>query len=289
MPKKDYYQTLGVATDATDEEIKKAFRNLAKKYHPDLHPGDKQAEARFKEINEAYETLGEPRKRREYDARERAVFEGAPPGWPGGFDFSTFASEVGGIEDIFGEFFGRGARIPRRGRDLEHTLEIDFLQAVKGVEVDLPLKGGRRARVKIPAGVKKGSVVRVAGKGGEGSLGGPAGDLYLTVSVKPHPYFRRIDDDIYLDVPVTISEALYGATIEVPTVEGAAKVKVPPRSQGGQKLRIKGRGILSPTGHRGDQYIVINISLPGKPDERTKTLIEELEKINPYEPRRNLW
>jgi len=238
--RKDYYEILGVSKDATAEEIKKAYRNLAKKYHPDTHPGDRQAEAKFKEINEAHSVLHDPKRRREYDLGERVIFEGMP-GWqggpaPGGFDAAGFGFNVGGMEDLFSDLFGgRASRAPRRGTDIEYVLEVDFLHAVKGTEVELTVKRGgasEKTKVRIPAGVHDGSHVRVAGRGNPGMHGGPAGDLFIATRVRPHPYFRRKGDDIYVDVPVTVPEATLGTTISVPTVDGPTKIKIPPGTQG---------------------------------------------------------
>ncbi len=295
--RKDYYEILGVPRDATEEDLKKAYRNLAKKYHPDLHPNDKEAEARFKDINEAYAVLSDPKKRREYDMGGQVTFEGVP-GWQGGpfggFDFTGFETNLGGIEDIFSEFFGKRARrIPQRGNDIEYPLDIDFLQAIRGTEVEVKIRRGQdteKIKVKIPPGVKDGTRVRVAGKGGEGRYGGPPGDLYIKTRVRPHPYFRRVGNDIYVDVPVTVAEAMLGATIEVPVIDGFAKIKLPPGTQSGSKLRIRGKGVPSPSGtSRGDEYVVVKIVLPPRIDEKTRRLVEELDRINPYDPRRNLW
>jgi len=298
---RDYYEVLGIPRDAADEDIKKAYRNLAKKYHPDLHPNDKQAEARFKEINEAYAVLSTPEKRREYDAGGRVIFEGAPtwPGAappPGGVDFSGFEFNLGGMEDIFGEFFGRGGRgagrgpFPRKGRDIEYALDIDFLHAVKGTEVELTVRrdgGAEKVKVRIPPGIKDGQRVRVGAKG-EAAPGAQRGDLYITARVRPHPYLKREDNDIYIDVPVTIQEAMLGATVEVPTIEGFTKIKIPPGVGSGQRLRIRGKGVPSPEGP-GDEYVIIKVEVPKKVDKKTKELIEELQKINPYQPRADLW
>ncbi|MBI5599431.1 MAG: DnaJ domain-containing protein [Deltaproteobacteria bacterium] len=292
---KDYYATLGVPRDASDEVIKKAYRNLAKKYHPDLHPDDKAAESRFKDMNEAYAVLSNPQKRREYDTGQRVIFEG-PPGGPspeaGGFNFSDFEFNIGGMEDLFGEFFGKGRRrIPKKGGDVEYQLGVDFLHAVKGTEVELTMRrdGTEKIKVRIPPGLKDGARVRVAGKGSRGEEGGPPGDLYIIARVKPHPYFKRVDNDIYLDCPVTVQEAVFGATVEVPTMGGFTKIKIPPGVTSGQKLRIKGRGVSSPVEGAGDQYVVIKIAMPEKVDGKTRELLEELQKINPYEPRKDLW
>ncbi len=300
MPKKDYYGLLGVGKTATEEEIKKAYRSLAKKYHPDLHPGDKAAESKFKEINEAYETLSDSEKRRTYDLGERVVFEGAPEGWPGGrgpfggFENINFDESMGGIEDIFSEVFGaKRKRGPRKGKDIEYTLDIDFMHAIKGTEVELTLRRtdtAEKVKVRIPSGVKDGSRVKVRAKGSPGADGGAAGDLYIVTHVRPHAYFKRIDDDIYVDVPVTISEAVLGATVEVPTIEGFTKIKVTPGTQSGQKLRLKGKGAPSLAGGaKGDGYVVLNIKMPTHVDETGKRLISEFERTNPYEPRAGLW
>ncbi|HZX35227.1 MAG TPA: J domain-containing protein [Thermodesulfobacteriota bacterium] len=301
MPKKDYYGLLGVSKTATEEEIKKAYRSLAKKYHPDLHPGDKAAEAKFKDINEAYETLSDSGKRRTYDLGERVAFEGAPEGWPGGrgpfgggFEHINFDESMGGIEDIFSEVFGaKRKRGPRKGKDIEYTLDIDFMHAIKGTEVELTLRRtdtAEKVKVRIPPGVKDGSRVKVKAKGSPGADGGLAGDLYIVTHVRPHAYLKRIDDDIYVDVPVTVSEAVLGATIEVPTIEGFTKIKVPSGTQSGQKFRLKGKGAPSLAGGaKGDGYVVLNIKMPTHVDETGKKLIEEFERTNPYEPRAGLW
>lgn len=299
MANKDYYDILGVPRTATEEEIKKAYRNLARKYHPDLHPDKKrEMEAKFKEINEAYSVLGDPKKRADYDLTGGVTFEpgrgGYPP--PGGVPYEDIGGfgGFGGFEDIFGEIFGSGAR-RRRGRpgaDLEHHLELDFLHSVKGADIKVTVRrasGSETMTVKIPTGIKDGSRVRVAGKGEAGLEGGPPGDLYIVVRVKPHRYLRRVDNDIYVDIPVTIKEALLGAQIDVPTIEGSTTIKIPPGTQGGQKLRLKGMGVHLQHGERGDQYMIINIAVPKKVNNRAKELIEELEKTNPYEPRKGLW
>lgn len=298
MARKDYYEILGVPRDASDEEIKKAYRRLTKKYHPDLHPGDKEAEARFKEINEAYSVLGDPKKRKEYDLGGIGFETGAGRTYQtgvGGFNFRDFGFDFGGFEEIFSEVFGGRSRrkAPARGSDIEYTLDIDFLQAVKGTDVRITITrphGKETVTVKIPPGVKDGSRVRVAGKGDPGMYGGPPGDLYIITRVRPHPYFRVVDNDIYLDVPITIREAILGANIRVPTIDGFTTIKIPPGIQGGQRLRIRGKGVPSPRGEtRGDQYIIVHIAVPKNIDERSRQLIEEFDRINPYDPRRELW
>lgn len=306
MAKKDYYEILGVPKNATEEEIKKAYRNLARKFHPDLHPGKREEmEAKFKEINEAHSVLSDPRKRADYDLTG-SVFEpgmggGYPPGgagYPPGVHFEDFGfGGAGGFEDIFSEVFGgaRGRRVVmQRGADIEYSLELDFLQAARGTDVKITVRRGARAEtltVKIPPGVKTGSRVRVEGKGDPGAGGGTPGDLYIAIKVKPHKYFRRVDNDVYVDLPVTIREAALGAEVEVPTIDGFTKIKIPPGIQSGQKLRIKGKGLHTTRGPlvRTDQFVVIQVALPKEMDEKGRELIRELERTNPYEPRKGLW
>lgn len=202
------------------------------------------------------------------------------------------------MEDIFGQFFGGGgggfggrSRAPQRGRDMEYNLEVDFLHAVKGAQLDLTVKRGKgkeKVRVHIPKGVTDGATLRIAGKGGSGRHGAPSGDLLIVVSIKEHAYFSRKGHDIYLDVPVTISEALLGAKLKVPTIDGHSTIKIPSGTQGGQRLKIKGKGVAYGKRH-GHQYVVISIMIPDKIGAETKRLAEELEKTNPYEPRRDIW
>jgi len=311
MVKKDYYEILGVKRDAGEAEIKKAYRRLARKYHPDLHPGNKQMEARFKEINEAYSVLGDPRKREDYDLSGRVTFEPGAGGFPGeGFDFQDFGfggfGPPGGpgggrgfggassFEEIFSEVFGtRGRRRgTQRGADIEYRLSVDFLHAVKGSEVKITVKrrtGSEKLTIKIPPGIKDGSRVRVPAKGDAGFEGGPPGDLYIIMAVKPHKYFRREENDIYVDVPVTIKEAVCGCRVSVPTIDGMSTIKIPAGTQGGSRLRIRGKGVYTPGARRGDQYVVVNIAVPARTNRKARRLIEEFDEINPYEPRKGLW
>jgi DnaJ-class molecular chaperone len=303
MARKDYYEILGVQRDAGEEEIKKAYRSLARKYHPDLHPGNKEMEARFKEINEAYSVLGDPKKRSDYDLMGHATFPpgmggfpGAEPGgWYEDFGFGEAAGR-GGFEDIFADIFGvKGRRRgTQRGADIEYNLRLDFVHAAKGADIKVTIArrdGSKEAlTVKIPAAVSTGARVRVAGKGDIGYEGGPNGDLFIIIDVTPHPYFRRVGNDIYLDAPVTIREAIEGARLTVPTIDGPTTIKMPPGTESGQRLRIKGKGVYGHEGGgRGDEYVVVNIALPKRIQEPSKGLIEEFEKINPYEPRKGLW
>ena len=305
---RDYYDVLEVSRSASADQIKKSYRNLAKRYHPDMNPGDKRAEEKFKEILEAYEVLSDTEKKSTYDmfgasgfhrgagnSRSRG-FQGSPGvefGF-GGFD---------GIEDIFEDLFGqmgRGRRQrrqqkPRRGKDSEHTLVIDFDTAIKGGFRDITItkesrgvtQGVETIRVKIPEGVHEGSRIRISGKGQPGMANGTAGDLYLKVKVRPHPLFNRKKDDIYIDLPITIYEAIIGAKISVPTIDGrTAVVNIPSGIKNGVKLRLKGKGSPNPkTGIRGDQYVVVNITMPQKLNEESKKKIKELAESNPYNPR----
>jgi len=342
---KDYYEILGVKKDASQDEIKRAYRKLARKYHPDLNPGDKTAEQRFKEINAAYEVIGDPKKRAEYDQfgkvppfEEGAGFEGFKP-----FDFGF---DLGGFgEDIFSNLF-RGYReeTPLTGADLETGLEITLEEAYRGVTKPVTLtrevlckacggtgaesfqtcpeckgsgamqqkkgffrmsqtcpacKGTGKAaikvcrtcrgsgvisttetiNVKIPPGADTGSRLKLKGMGAAGARGGKAGDLHINLTVKPHPIFKREGNDIYVDAPVTISEAVLGGKIKVPTLDGDVTMTLPSGTDSGKKFRLKGKGIPNAkTKVRGDEFVVIKIVVPKKVTEKTKEALEELEK-----------
>ncbi len=319
MNGKDFYKVLGVSKTSSDEEIKKAYRQLAKKYHPDVNQGDKAAEEKFKEVSEAYETLSDKKKRQEYDLMSSmGGFAGGgyrPEGnyqyttyGPGsqGFDFSTYTREGGkggGFEDlgdIFGDIFGMGGFSKKKGKGFRpgpatrganriYTMEIDFLDAVRGASTKINIeRGGKveKIQVKIPAGVDQGSKVRLAGKGEPSPDHGPAGDLFIEIKVRPHPYFTRVGDDIHLHVPISLEEAVNGAKIEVPTIEGKIKMTIPTGTQGGQKFRLKGKGVPHRAGSGlGDQIVMTDIHLPKHLDKEAKKLIEELEKTHPYNPR----
>lgn len=302
-PKKDYYNTLGVPRNATKEEIKKAYRKLARKYHPDLNPGNKEAEQKFKEIQEANEVLSNEEKRKNYDTFGTADFQAGPgrttwtwsEGTPRGFEFDI--GDLGGFENLFGDIFGprRTERGRSRGRDIEYQVTIDFETAIKGGTRDLTVskqtKDGNvvteTLSVKIPAGVDDGSRIRVKGKG-EASRG-TSGDLFLRIKVKPHPIFGRKKDDIYVELPITLYEAALGANVTVPTVDGSATMTIPPNVQNGTKLRLKGKGVENlKTRERGDQYVILKIAMPEKINETTKSTLEELRNSNPYNPRSHL-
>ena len=375
--KTDYYELLGVPRKASAKDIRTAFRKLARKYHPDLNPGDKAAEEKFKQLQEAYDVLSDTKKRQMYD-QYGFYSDNVPPGGYGtspegmggdvnfnfdGFDFGggTGGGTGGGsFRDLFSNFFGGrgGSTIQEEveeGADLEYRLEIDFWEAVRGavkkiqitrldscqtchgtgavgspqvcptcsgtgkiqqaagkMRFNVPCNrcggtgklrtacktcgGEGRVRhnetidVRIPAGVANGGRVRVPGKGNAGTMGAPAGDLYLAVAVKPHDFFERRGNDLYTKIPITVSEATLGAKIEVPTIDGRALVRIPPGTNSGKTLRLKEKGVPSArSGERGDQYVEIQVVVPPPTDERVRNLMKELEAVAPEDPRKDLF
>jgi molecular chaperone DnaJ len=401
--KKDYYGALGVKKTATAEEIRKAFRKLARKYHPDVNPGDKSAEEKFKAISEANDVLSDPKKRKIYDqlgfysdnidpAAAEAYARGGGFGaggfgatngqasggnggqWQevpfdfGGFDFSDIAEGArrggaaagSGFRDIFSGIFGgqRREAVPQQeaGSDLEYQMNVGFWQAIKGAELQLsvphlescsnchgrgyleapgtcpeckgkgqitqksgsmkfnmpcPRCGGsgknrtvcpvchgegrlereETLKVRIKPGTRDGQRIRLAGRGNAGTMGAPAGDLYIIIRTGEHPVFRRDGDDIYVTVPVTVSEAALGSKVDVPTIDGRAQLKVPPGTQSGQKLRLREKGVPSATkeGLRGDEIVEVKLVVPQLRDEKSKEIMREFAKLNPEDPRTELW
>lgn len=297
----DFYQRLGVARGASADDIKKAYRKLARQYHPDHNPGDKAAEEKFKQLNEAFEVLSDPSKRRLYDefgddaaklgwdekkAEQFRAFRTAGPRGPGGmpFDFHSAGGDGAGVdfESLLQEMFGgqrRGrARGPRAGGDVAAELTVSLADAVLGAERAIML-GGRRLSVKIPAGVDTGSRIRLAGQGEPGERGGPPGDLFLDVTVEPHPLVRREGQHLFMDLPVTAKEAALGAEVTVPVFGGSGKVTVRPGTQSGTKLRLRGKGVPGLRGgHAGDLYLVVMVKLPEHLDEAGKKAVETLEQ-----------
>jgi molecular chaperone DnaJ len=357
---KDYYRILGIERTATAGEIKKAYRKLARKFHPDLNPGDRSAEAKFKELQEAYSVLSDPKKKAQYD---QFGFAGeTPPGpapfGPGfeGFNFSDYGSST--FSDFFDSLFGGGARrapgARERGEDLHYSMRIGFDEAISGLQTRIQLTrrtacptcggqgfvqaSGRRPcpacggsgrvhlqrgfmrfqttcpqcqgsgmargercpdcrgegaipkteliRVRIPAGVDTGSKVRVPGKGHAGRRGAPAGDLYISIELAPHPVFRRAGPDIHLRLPITVMEATLGALVEVPTLKGRTTIRIPENTKSGQKFRIKGAG-APVTGGRshGDEIIEVAIVPPAGDSQRVRDIMKELEKVAGENPR----
>jgi molecular chaperone DnaJ len=371
--KQDYYELLGVSRKAAQKEIRQAYRKLARKYHPDLNPGDKSSEEKFKQVQEAYDVLSDSKKRQMYD---QFGFEtpgaGGMSGAPntgdvhfdfGGFDFGGGSGGAGpSFRDLFSQYFrggGAGAEAHSRaepGSSLEYQIEIGFWEAVRGTVKKITISrldactdcrgtgalgqpqtctacggsgqvtqtsgkmrfnltctrcggtgrirnicrlcGGdgrvRRAdtiEIRIPAGVQTGSRVRVPGRGNAGTAGEPTGDLYIITDVQPHAFFDRRGDDVYTTVPITVTEAALGAKIEVPTIDGRSLLRVPPGTNSGQKLRLREKGVPSvrTPGHRGDQYIELQVMVPKPVDERVRELLKELEKIAPEDPRKDLF
>ncbi|MBM4336650.1 MAG: J domain-containing protein [Deltaproteobacteria bacterium] len=300
MDEKDPYALLGVARTASDDEIRKAYRKLARKYHPDVNPNDRKAEERFKEISLAYEVLADKEKRARYDEFGAQSFaQGFDPDqareyarWSRGASQSPFhtrsASDVDiDIEDLLGGLFG-GARRPRgpaKGADAEGEIAIDFLDAVRGGEVRVQVAGRGALRVKIPPGADTGTRIRLAGQGDEGVLGGSRGDLFLTLRVRPHPFFSRNGSDLSLDLPVTLPELVLGASIEVPTPDGTVTMRIPAGSANGRSLRLRGKGVakLGAAGERGDLYVRLVAELPDPADPRLEAIMKELEPL--YEGR----
>lgn len=367
MAKRDYYEVLGLRRGASEQEIKRAYRKLARKHHPDVNPGDKAAGTKFKEISEAHEVLSDPEKRRRYDQFGPDAFApGAGARGPaeagfGGFDFSGVDFGAGGfgdlgdvLSDIFGQRGRPEARGPSRGSDLHYTLEIDFEDAIRGRATEVTIQrhsrcdtcrgsgarpgspldtcpecggsgrrasrglmrttqacsrcqgsgkvsrepctacGGRgktfgteRIAVKIPAGVDNGSRIRLQGMGDPGPNGGPPGDLYIITRVRPHPLLERKGDNLYVEIPITITEAALGARIDVPTSDGTTTMRIPPETSSGQVFRLRGKGVPHlKGGGQGDQFVTVKIVAPKNLDTRSQELLREFARLNPGDPRR---
>jgi curved DNA-binding protein len=295
MKYKDYYKILGVERGATDEQIKKAYRGLARKYHPDVSK-EANAKEKFQEVSEAYETLKDKEKRAAYDSlgshRPGQDFR-PPPDWFDRFG-SGRAEDLHGVDlsdlfesmGIFGRARGRsgsrGMQFP--GEDYEVGVRLSLEEAARGTEREVQLNG-RGFRARIPRGATDGQRLRLGGKGGAGANGGPPGDLYLHIELEPHPLFRPSGHDLDIEVPIAPWEAALGAQVEVPTLEGAVSMKVPAGAKSGQKFRVAGKGLPKPGGGAGDLYAVVSIAVPPAVTEREKKLYEELRAASKFEPR----
>ncbi|HEV7407150.1 MAG TPA: DnaJ C-terminal domain-containing protein [Bradyrhizobium sp.] len=285
----DPYTTLGVKKDATQDEIQKAYRRLAKKLHPDLNPGNKVAEEKFKEVSAAYDLLGDPDKRARFDRGEIDASGMERPrqqyyrdfadqdGWSAYTNSSGFSDfgDYAGTEDILSEIFGRQGRAARRrrGQDVRYHLDLSFLDAVNGGKQSIVLPDGTTLEVNIPPGTRDGQILRLRGKGRPAAGDGQPGDALIEISVQPHPYFTSKGDDIYLDLPISLKEAVLGAKVRVPTPGGAVTVAVPKWSNTGRVLRLKGRGVPRPDGSKGDEYVTLKLMLPQKPDSKLEAFV----------------
>lgn len=285
---KDYYATLGIGKDASQKEIKKAFRKLARDLHPDNNPNDADAELRFKEVNEAYDTLSDPEERKEYDhVREMGYFVGDAGGQQQYVRYEDLFRDGGGgggIEDLFGGFsdlIGRTQRTqraprPMPGRDYESDLSMTFHEALEGGTRTINL-GGREIKAKIPQGIADGTKIRLKGKGGPGADGGPNGDVYIRVHVSEHPIFRRPDKkNLAITVPVTFAEAALGSVVEIPTLHGTTKIRVPAGTQSGKTLRVSGEGVETANG-TGDLLVTLEVAVPTELTDEQRALLEQLK------------
>jgi molecular chaperone DnaJ len=303
---KDYYALLGVKKDAAEAEIKKAYRKLAQKYHPDANLGDPSAEERFKEISQAYEVLKDDKKRKQYD-QMREMLESGFVGF-GSFpkgsrrirvedfgdlgDLFSRSGYAGGFDDLFGGLFGQGGGgAPRKGADIERSATIGFAEALEGTMLSLSINDGsgpRNLKVRIPSGVHDGDRIRLAAKGSPAPPGGQPGDLYVKVTVTSHPFFGRRGNDLTLKLPVTITEAALGAEVEVPTLNGTpVKLKIPPGTQPGKTFRVRGRGGAT-SAARGDLLVTIEVAVPTSLSEESRALLEQFETLQGQSPREHL-
>jgi DnaJ-class molecular chaperone len=303
---RDPYEVLGVKRDASQQEIQKAYRRLAKKLHPDLNPGNAEAEKQFKEVAAAYDLLSDPEQRARFDRGEidasgaerpqqryyRDFAGGASNPYTSDAGFADFAGDAGFADfagdDILSAIFGRRGRAQprrRRGQDVRYRLDVDFLDAVNGATRRLTLPDGSVLDVAIPPGTRDGQVLRLRGKGRSGAGGGPPGDALVEIRVRPHPYFRRQGDDIYVEVPISLAEAVLGGQVEVPTPTGPVTMTVPKGANTGTVLRLRGKGLPRADGSRGDEYVTLKVTLPDKPDPELERLVAQWQPGKAYNPR----
>ena len=301
---KDPYQTLGVGRNASQDDIQKAYRKLAKQLHPDLNPGDKQAEERFKQVSAAYGLLGDEEKRARYDRGEidetgaerpqhHFYRDFADTGMRHKYSGTSGLGDFEDVSDLFGDLFGRGARgrarSPRqRGADIRYHLKVDFLDAVRGAKRRISMPDGVDLDLSIPPGVRDGQVLRLKGKGMPGSNGGQAGDALVEIEVAGHPLFRRKDNDIHLDLPISIDEAVLGGKVDVPTLSGKVSMKLPKGASSGQTLRLRGKGVQPRGRAPGDQLVHLKIVMPSKIDADLEDFMKSWQDKHRYDPRSNM-
>jgi len=306
----DLYKILGVSKKATADEIRKSYRKLAKKHHPDLNPGDNAAEEQFKKISSAFSILGDEEKRGKYDRGEidasgqerqpegmyrRYADSAAGNPYQSQAGFADFADLGGAFSDLFGDRVRRAGPggMPRmRGQDVRYHLTVDFMESVKGAKKRVTMPDGKTLDISIPAGVQDGQSLRLKGKGMEGLGGGPSGDALIEIKVMPHAFFRREGDDIHMDLPISLAEAVLGAKIKVPTITGEVTLSVPKNSSSGRILRLKAKGVPRPkpkgqkTVGRGDQYVTLKVVLPEKPDAELEAFMKDWAKTHTADVRK---
>ncbi|TYB81140.1 DnaJ C-terminal domain-containing protein [Maritimibacter fusiformis] len=304
----DPYKVLGVARDASQAEIKKAYRKLVKELHPDLHPGDKTKADRFQEVSAANDIIGDAETRKRFDAGEidasgqerperryyRDFADADPQGrYDSGAGYGDFEDLSGVFSDLFGARAGAGTGraqgFSARGADLRYHLDVDFMDAVQGAKRAVPLPDGSAIDLTIPAGVREGQILRLRGKGQPGLGGGPAGDAYVEIGVRPHPVFKRDGNDIEVEVPISFDEAVLGAKVEVPTLSGRVSMGIPKGASSGQRLRLKGKGVRPAKGAAGDQYVRLKIVTPAKIDAEMEAIAQRWRDHVTEGPRAGLW
>ncbi|KQV29701.1 molecular chaperone DnaJ [Rhizobium sp. Root1203] len=300
---RDPYELLGVKKDATQKDIQSAFRKLAKKLHPDLNPGDKKAEDQFKEVSTAYEILSDEEKRKRFDRgeidmtgaeqaprsyyRDYASQSGAGDPYHNSAGFADF----GDHDDIFSSFFSgrtRGGQFRSNGQDRHYSLEVDFLDAVNGAKTQIKLPDGPALDLQVPAGTRDGQSLRLKGKGEPGIGGGPPGDALVEIRVRPHRFYVRDGDDIRFDLPISLSEAVLGGKVRAPTPSGPVNLTLPPNSNTGKVLRLKGKGVPKRGGGAGDVYVTLKIVLPDTPDQKLADFMASWTPANPQDPRKSM-
>ncbi|MBO6781787.1 MAG: DnaJ domain-containing protein [Alphaproteobacteria bacterium] len=304
---RDPYEVLGVNRDASADDVRKAYRKLAKENHPDLKPGDREAEERFKEVQAAYDIVGDADKRARFDrgeidadGHERAEQQfyrhyadaGSDHPYHSAEGYADFADMGDIFTDLFGHARADGARtrtVRMRGGDIRYTFDVDFLDAAKGTKRRITMPDGRELDLTIPSGLRDGQVLRLKGKGQPGLGGGPAGDALITVHVRPHKLFRREGKDIHIELPIALHEAVLGAKVKVPTIDGPVTMTVKKGANTGDRLRLRGKGVGDgKAGARGDQHVTLKVVLPEAPDDDLSTFLSGWAETHAYDPRRGM-